>query len=271
MVTRRPARDSSDLSTEERLRASIAELQREANELRGKLADQLAIGRNFLSEAAHAIRSPLTITHSYLEILHTDLSDGLSDEQLSFLGIAYENIVKLRRLVEDLVDLAALEAGTARIDLKTTRIHGIFESAIDGVSRKAGEKRLEMKTQVSDELPEIMVDEERFGDVLRRLLDNAIRFTPEGGSVQVRAIHDQKQVTVTIEDTGVGIPTDRIGDALQPFVQLHRKPGETRENYGLGLALCRLQIESFGGSLQLESSEGQGTTATIRIPVSMNE
>ena len=116
-----------------------------------------------------------------------------------------------------------------------------------------------------------MVDEERFGDVLRRLLDNAIRFTPEGGSVRVRAFHDQNHVTVTVEDSGVGIPADRIGDAFQPFVELHRKPGESRENYGLGLALCRLQIESFDGSLELESSEGQGTTVIIKIPVSENK
>ena len=71
-----------------------------------------------------------------------------------------------------------------------------------------------------------------------------------------------------IEDSGIGIPAARVDDAFLPFVQLHRKPGENRENYGLGLALCRRQIEAFGGTLELDSVEGEGTTVTITIPCS---
>lgn len=267
MVTRRSGPDSGDLSTEERLRESIAELESEIQELRGKLADQLAVGRDFLSDAAHAIRSPLTVTHSYLEILHTDLTDGLSYHQLSFLSIAYENVVKLRRLVDDLVDLAALETGTAKIDLEATHIDEVVESISVELLPSAQEKGLEVSTEIADGLPSIKVDGDRLGDVLRRLLDNAIRFTPEGGQVRIRVGHDQSHVSVKIEDSGFGIPADRVDDAFLPFVQLDRQPGENRENYGLGLALCRRQIEAFGGSLELDSSEGQGTTATIKIPV----
>jgi signal transduction histidine kinase len=271
MVTRRSAPESGGLSTEERLRESLAELETEVEELRRKLADQLAIGRGFLSDAAHAIRSPLTVTHSYLEILHTDLSDGLSYHQLSFLGIAHENVVKLRRLVEDLVDLAALETGTAQIELNPAAADRVIDVASAEIFPVAEEKGLEITSEVSDDLPTVMVDEDRFGDVVRRLLENAIRFTPDGGTVRIRTVRDRDHVIVAIEDTGVGIPADRIGEVFQPFVQLHRKPGENRESYGLGLALCRRQIEAFGGTLEIESSEGQGTTATIRIPVSENK
>ena len=271
MVTRQSDPDSGDLPTEERLRESLVELESEIDELRGKLADQLAIGRNFLSDAAHAIRSPLTVTHSYLEILHTDLTDGLSYHQLSFLTIAYENVVKLRRLVDDLVDLAALETGTATIDIEATHIDEIVDSIRVELLPSAQEKGLELTTEFADGLPSIEVDVDRCGDVVRRLLDNAIRFTPEGGAVRIRAGHDQSHVSMKVEDSGVGIPADRVDDAFRPFVQLHRQAGENRENYGLGLAICRRQVEAFGGTLELESAEGQGTTATIRIPVKENK
>jgi signal transduction histidine kinase len=268
MVARRSDSDSGEFSTEERLREALVEHEKEINALRAKLADQLAAGRDFLSDAAHAIRSPLTVTHSYLEILYTDLTDGLSYHQLSFLGIAYENMVKLRRLVEDLVDLAALESGTAQIEVKSSALSAVIESAIGDILPSAEEKGVELVTDVADALPSITIDGGRFGDVIRRLLDNAVRFTPDGGSVRIRASLDQDHVRVIIEDTGIGIPTDRIDDAFRPFVQLHRKTGENRENYGLGLALCRRQIEALGGTLELESGEGQGTTATIKIPLS---
>jgi len=268
MVTRRSASDSNDLPTEERLREALAEHEREIEALRAKLTEQIAAGSDFLSDAAHAIRSPLTVVHSYLEILNTDLTDGLTYHQLSFLGIAYENVVKLRRLVDDLVELAALETGTATFDLTASHIDEVVDSIRVELLPAAEEKGLEMTVEIADSLPSIRVDVDRFGDVLRRLLDNAIRFTPAGGTVAIRAGRDQSHVSVKIEDSGVGIPAGRVEDAFRPFYQLHRKPGENRENYGLGLALCRRQIEALGGTLELESSEDQGTTATIKIPIS---
>jgi two-component system sensor histidine kinase BaeS len=268
MVARRSQSDSGELSSEERLREALTESQREIDALRARLDKQMAAGRGFLSDAAHAIRSPLTVTHSYLEILQTDLTDGLSEEQLSFLGIAYENVVKLRRLVEDIVDLAALETGAARVNPISVRVDEVIDSVSSALLPGAEEKNVGLTIEVADGLPAITVDEERFGDVLRRLLDNAVRFTPDGGSVGIQATHDQDRLIVKIADTGLGIPAAHVDDALQPFIQLHRKPGENRDSYGLGLALCCRQIEALGGTLELESSEGEGTTATIRIPLS---
>jgi two-component system sensor histidine kinase BaeS len=271
MVARRSPSDSANAPHDEALREALAESEAEVEELRSRIATLASAGEVFLSEAAHAIRSPLTVTHSYLEILHSDLRDGLTEEQLSFLGIAYENAVKLRLLVDDLVDLAAFETGTAQIEFAPAFVNNIVatvQSDLQSVSRRKG---VELTTEVAVGLPAVTVDEDRLTDVLRRLLDNAFRFTPEGGSVSLRASHDQEQVAIEVVDSGVGIPTDRISDAFQAFVQLHRKPGENREGYGLGLPLCRRMIESFGGTLELTSVEGEGTTATIKIPASRHK
>ena len=271
MVARQSRSDSADVSNVEALRAALAEREAEVEELRSRIAKLASAGEDFLSDAAHAIRSPLTVVHSYLEILNSDLRDGLTEEQQSFLGIAYENAVKLRQLIDDLVDLAALDTGTAQIELASVFISEITTS-LQSECRSIAERRgLRFTTEVSEGLPAVTVDKDRLKDVLRRLLDNAFRFTPKGGSVSLRASHDQGQVAIEVVDSGVGIPADRITDSFQTFVQLHRKPGENREGYGLGLPLCRRTVEIFGGTLELKSTEGQGTTVTIRIPIPESE
>ena len=266
MVTRRSPSESANVSSNEALREVLAEREAEVEILRQRLAELRAAGEDFLSDAAHAIRSPLTVTHSYLEILYSDLRDGLTQEQQSFLGIAYENAVKLRNLVDDLVDLAALETGAAQIELAPAVADSLIEAVESDLLPIAEENGVELTTEVPADLPEITVDEERLRDVLRRLLDNALRFTPKGGSVVLRTRRDQDDLIFEVVDSGVGIPADRVTDALQAFVQLHRQPGENREGYGLGLPLCRRMVEALGGSLELTSIEGKGTTATIRIP-----
>jgi len=271
MVARRTPSESADASKEESLRKALAKSEAEVEELRAKVAEMASAGEAFLSEAAHAIGSPLTVTHSYLEILFTDLSDGLTEEQRGFLGIAYENAVKLRQLVEDLVELAALETGTARIDLSPTAVRQIVESLRTELQPIIDRNGLQLTTEVKDDLPPITTDKNRLQDVLRRLVDNAVRFTPEGGSIVLRARPEHDHLIIEIRDTGAGIPADRIDDVFLAFVQLHRKPGENREGYGLGLPLCRRQVEATGGTLDLESIEGEGTTVTVKIPVSENK
>ena len=271
MVARRSRSDSADVSNIEALRDALADREAEVEELRSQIAKRASAGEDFLSEAAHAIRSPLTVTHSYLEILFSDLRDGLTEEQQSFLGIAYENAVKLRKLIDDLVDLAALETGSAQIELAPVSVNKIITSLQSEYRSVAEHRGLKLATEVAKNLPTITVDEGRLNDVLRRLLDNAFRFTPEGGSVSMRASRDQGPVTIEVVDSGVGIPANRITDSFQAFVQLHRKPGEIREGYGLGLPLSRRIIEAFGGTLELKSTVDRGTTATIRIPASRHK
>lgn len=268
MVARRSPSDSADASNIEALRESLAERDAEVEKLRSQIAKSAAAGEEFLSEAAHSIRSPLTVTLSYLEILNSDLCEGLSEEQQSFLRIAWENADKLRRLIDDLVDLAAFETGTAQIELASVFVTDVFDSLQSECQNIAEHRGLGFAIDVSEPLPNVTIDQERLEDILRRLLDNAFRFTPEGGSVSLRATHNQGLVTIEVVDDGLGIPTDRVSESFQPFVQLHREPGENREHYGLGLPLCRRMVETFGGTLDLESAEGRGTTATIRIPTS---
>ena len=221
MVTRQPPPESPDVSSNEALQEALAEREVEIENLRQHIAELRAAGKDFLSGAAHAIRSPLTVTHSYLEILCSDLRDGLTKNQQSFLGIAFENAAKLRNLVDDLVDLAALETGSAQIELVPAITDTMVESVRSDLLPVADKQGVGLTTEVTAGLPEITVDEERLQDVLRRLLDNALRFTPKGGSVLMRTRQDQNDVIIEVVDSGVGIPADHVADAFQALSLIH--------------------------------------------------
>jgi signal transduction histidine kinase len=267
MVARRPPTDSDDAPTLEALEEALADRSAEIAELRAEI-DRIESDRaEFLADATHAIGNPLTVIHSYLEIMQFELQEGLNDQQRSFLGIAYENANRLRRLVDDLVLFAALETGNAQIDLAPCAIDRILSSVCAHLQPVAEQRNQCVTADIPDDLPPVTVDEGRLKDVLVRLLDNAMRFSEGGGSISVSARTEPRSVVIVVRDTGIGMVASRIDDALHTFVQLHRRPGESREGFGLGLPLCQRQAEAMGGTLTLESIEGEGTTVTVRLPI----
>jgi len=268
MVARRSSSDSPDPSSFEALRDALAEREAEIVELRSQISSMATDWESLLADAAHAIRSPLTLATSYLEILNTDLREGLSEEQASFLSIACENSAKLHRLLDEIVDLAALEIGTARVENAPADLGQVVTSVIADLQPTAEQQGLSFRAEVASDMPRVSIDAARLQDSLRRLIENALRFTPEGGSIVFEAREEPGQVVIVIRDTGCGIPTGRIKEALRPFAQLHRKPGENRDGFGLGLPLSKRQIEAFGGTFVLKSEVDVGTTVRVTIPAS---
>jgi signal transduction histidine kinase len=271
MVARRSLADSADAPTVEALEETLAKRSAMVEELLEKI-NEIESGRSeFLSDAAHAIGNPLTVIHSYLEILHTELQEGLTEQQRSFIGIAYENANRLRRLVDDLVAIAALDTGNGPIDLAPHAADRIISSVCSGMQSVAERRNQDLTTRIDDDLPPVNIDAGRLRDVLSRLIDNAMRFTPDGGSISVAAHAVPDSVVIVVRDTGTGMTQKGADDALHTFVQIHRRPGERREGFGLGLPLCQRQVEAMGGTFTLESVEGEGTTVTVGLPISVRK
>ena len=266
MVTRRKRPADDRTPSEGSLRDALSARTQEVEELRSKIAAMEAAGGRFFSAANHAIRNPLTVIQSYLEILHSDLSNGLSDQQLALLGIAYDNVMRLRDLIEDLSDIAALETHDAHLEFATVNAADIVAEACNEIQPAVRRGQLSLVVEIEEPNAPIQVDADRFKDVLRRILENAIRFTDHGGQITARTYARDGQVVVEVADTGAGIGTQGLDEIFQAFVQLHRKPGEQREGYGLGLAISRRLVEAFGGTLTVESSPGVGSTFAVRIP-----
>jgi signal transduction histidine kinase len=231
-----------------------------------RVADLQDAGSRFLGAAVHAIRNNITIIQSYLEIIHSDLTDGLSDQHMSFLGIIYDSVVRLTALVDDLADVAGLETGVVQVDLGPTSVDSLIEEACGEMRPNAELAGLWLSFEIDGELSRVVADGTRLREVFCRLLDNAIRFTAPNGSVVVLAFSEQDATVIDVKDTGVGIPEAGIDEIFNDFTQLHRKPGELRNGYGLGLAISRRLVEAFDGRLTVESTVGEGSTFRIRLP-----
>lgn len=266
MVTRRSRSDLSSTTGEESLRVALAEGAREIEKLEKRVTDLQDAGGRFLDAAAHAIRNYITIIQSYLEIIHTDLTDGLSDQHLSFLGVIYDNVVRLSSLVDDLADVAGLETGIVQLDLGPVAVDSLAEEACGEMLERAKLAGLWLSFEIDGDLAPVVADRTRLHEVLTRLLDNAIRFTPPNGSIVIRAFAEQGATFIEVKDTGVGIPKNEIDEIFDDFKQLHRKPGGLRNGFGLGLAISRRLIEAFKGRLTVESTVGEGSTFRISLP-----
>ncbi len=266
MVARQSGSDLPDTTGEESLHIALKEGARKIELLEQRATDLQDAGGRFLGAAVHAVRNNMTIIQSYLEIIHSDLTDGLSDQQMSFLGIIYDSVVRLAALVDDLADVAGLETGVVQVDLGPTSVDSLIEEACGEMRPNAELAGLWLSFEIDGELSRVVGDGTRLHEVLCRLLDNAIRFTPPNGSVVVRAFADQDATVIEVKDTGVGIPEGGIDEIFDDFTQLHRKPGELRNGYGLGLAISRRLIEAFGGRLTVESTVGEGSSFRISLP-----
>jgi len=266
MVARRSQSESDRERSEDDLPDAAIDDPSESEELRLLRAELKDAGGRLLTTSAHGIRNHITIIQSYLEIIHSDLTAGLSDEQLSFLGIAYDHVLRLRNLIDDLVLIGALETGIS--DLNPTRVD--IGQAVTGVCTNTHEaaqrQRVTLRCEIENDQAVAEVDFDHYCDITRRLLDNALKFTPEGGTIVVRVFSEPAWATMSISDTGVGIPAECLGDVFDLFTQFHLRPGEPKESHGLGLPLVRRLVEASGGNISLESTVGGGTVATVRLP-----
>lgn len=221
----------------------------------------------FLSASAHELKTPLSVIQSYLETLLEDLSEGLSQEQRTFLETTYSSTLRLRRLVVDIVDLAALESGALSMDISRVSAPPIVGELIDEMKEIA--RKAEIVLEVGDvgDLPPIRADSARLAQVMRNLLDNAIKYTPAGGRIWFHGDSDTDTVTLSVSDTGAGIPTEELGTVFEQFVRGGARADRKRpEGSGLGLAICRKIVGGLGGNIWVSSIEGQGSTFSVNLP-----
>jgi signal transduction histidine kinase len=232
--------------------------------------EQLAALQNrlahVLTDASHQIRNHITIIQSYLEILHGEIAANLSDEQLSFLGIAYDNVELLRDLVEDLILLGALETGIADLEAEPCELGDVVADACNAISARARAAAVALDNRAGSEIGIVLADPRKLQDAVERVLDNAVRFTPAGGAVTVRSNAEADWVQVAIEDTGIGLDAHQLELAFEVMTQLHRKPGDAREGHGLGLPVALAVVRAFGGDLSASSAPGKGSAFRIVLP-----
>ena len=223
------------------------------------------VRREFVANVSHELRTPLTAIKGYAETLR---DGGLRDPEAAagFVRVIHRHAERLRALIEDLLDLAAVEQGEARIDLAPVALRDVATQA-EAVARPAAAgKRHTLTLDVPGDLPRVLADRDRLGQVLINLLDNAVKFTPEGGRIEVSARPSSGRVVVSVKDNGVGIPPEDIGRIFERFYRVGRSRDRREGGTGLGLAIAKHLTQAMGGTIEVESRPGSGTTFRVSLP-----
>ena len=253
-----------------RVEHELAESQREAEEARSRAQlQQLELKDQFLSHVSHELRSPLTVVFSFLEILLDGVVGTLNDEQREFLTISMRNATQLRQMIDDLLDVTRAQTGKLIVSLKRVSLRGEIEATLEGLRPQADSKGLMLTSELPDDLPAVLADPHRVHQVVVNLLDNAIKFTPEGGSIRVtaRLADPAEGLTVSVTDSGPGIPATERDDIFRELYQLDYAAPATRKGLGLGLFICRELVTRMAGRIWVESEAGEGSNFSFTLPL----
>ena len=240
----------------------IGDLALAFNTMAEALAQQETLKQQLVSDVAHELRTPLSNVRGYLEAIQ----DGLASADEKTIDSLHEEVLLLTRLVEDLQELALAESGQLHLEPKPVKLTGIVERTLTAQFPRIKEKGLEVTTSIPQDLPEIDVDPERIGQVLRNLLTNAIAYSPDGGRIHVEIRLHDRTIEVRVSDTGPGIAAEHIPLVFERFYRVDISRTRLTGGAGLGLAIVKQLVQAHGGEVGVFSTIGQGSTFWFSIP-----
>jgi PAS domain S-box-containing protein len=220
----------------------------------------------FLSILSHELRTPINAIMGFASILDDELDGPLNPPQRDHLGKILTASDMLLALVTDLLDMSRIRAGKFTIEPAPTELDVIVLPALAQLVPEADRKQLTLVADVPD-LPPLVADAQRVGQVVTNLVGNAVKFTPAGGTITVRAHGDDTHLTVEVRDTGVGIDEADMAQLFKPFTQLDMTNTRQRGGAGLGLSIAKALVEAHGGTIGAESQLGRGSRFWFRLPL----
>lgn len=254
-------RDVTDEAAMAAEREYLLEMEREQN---ARLTELDTLKTELLASVSHELRTPLTSIASFTQILSAGLeSDGIA-QQREHLSVIERNVDRLQRMVEDLLFLDRVESNTALADLELVELSDVVKMAVASIRPTAGEQGVSVTADVGQG-PLLRGDGQRLGQLVDNLLANAVRFTPPGGSVSVRLNPVPGGWKLEVSDTGIGIPEEEQSRVFERFYRASNARRGAAPGSGLGLAIVRRVAESHGGSVDVRSVPGQGSTFTVVI------
>ena len=218
----------------------------------------------------HDLRSPLGGIIGTMEYVLEDQDSTLEESARELLDMSLASGRNLLGMVNDLLDISKMSEVGLPLKLAPVAVGEVAQAALGQVARLATEKQIELGSEVPPDLPLVTADREKLQRVLVNLLGNAIKFTPAGGNVDLSVVVDGDGATISlaVRDTGVGIPESEHERIFELFTQVEREGPDQPKGTGLGLAFCKMVVESHGGSIGVDSEQGKGSVFTVRLPVS---
>jgi signal transduction histidine kinase len=223
---------------------------------------------SFLNVVGHELKTPLTVILQGLEAIHNPQRGPLNAEQAEIVEMLERQSSYLDRLIDGLVTFATFSARQGTMRFKETPFEAVLDDALALSQFKAARKNITLTDQRQSPLPILSLDKERVSEAIAHLIDNAIKFSPQGSPVVVQTETEGSDLVVRVVDRGCGIPADQIDSIWDSFTQMSTTMERGLEGLGLGLAIARYIIEAHNGTIAVESEVGKGSTFTIRLPCS---
>jgi len=236
-----------------------------------RMASQLAeldkLKAEFVSVASHELKTPINVIVGYLELLQENIYGELNPKQREICATLGKQAQTLTRLVKRLLDISRFEAGGGKLERRQIDLDRFLHAFESSFQVLALQREISFRIVRGDNLPaHVLWDEDRINEVLGNLLSNAFKFTDRGGTVELDVEGMDNEVTITVRDSGAGIPPEQLPHIFEKFYQASNQAQSSARGTGLGLAIAREIVEAHGGTISVSSSVGVGTTFTITLP-----
>lgn len=251
---------------EQHVRERTSDLQQALN----KLTELSQLKSNFISNISHELRTPLTHIKGYLDMLSDGSLGPLTTRQQDALRVLQRAETRLEKLIEDLIQFSLAARGELSIQFSSFDICELIDISISQITNKAKESRVSIESSIPGNIPKVSADKEKIGWVLIQLIDNAVKFTPQGGHVKLEARDEDGLIIVSVSDTGIGIPPDRISEIFEPFHQLDGSITRQYPGTGLGLTMVHRILDAHGSPINVQSTVGKGSRFEFSLLIADN-
>jgi signal transduction histidine kinase len=262
IIQLRSALQAANRNLERRVQERTAELQRALE----RLSELSQMKANFISNVSHELRTPLTHVKGYLELLVTESLGSVTEEQRHALSVSQKSATRLESMIDDLIMFSLTSKGELSIKQEAVDIRRLANLSVKAAAEKAAGREVTVNAVIDDDIPFVQADSQKISWVLSQLFDNGIKFTPAGGRVILSIQREADNlVMISVTDTGIGISPAQVAEIFEPFHQLDETSTRHYGGAGLGLSLVRQIVEAHGSMIDVQSSEGHGTT--FRFPL----
>jgi signal transduction histidine kinase len=252
--------------------AQLEHARQEEDENERARQAQLRLKDELVSHVSHELLTPLTAVHQFISLVNDGLAGEINAEQCEYLNVALKNVRQLQAMISDLLDVSRTQKDLLQIHPRPFCLVEALKAALIALKQEALRKKQALTLETEPDLPHILADPLRVQQILANLIGNAIKFTPEGGAIRVRAARRRErdaapeEICISVADTGCGIRPEHQARIFDQFYQVNPNGDDRRGGLGLGLYICRNLVTRQNGRLWVESQPGEGSTFAFTLP-----
>lgn len=245
----------------------LGDLARSFTSMTERLAELERLRAEFVSVASHELKTPLSVIQGYISLLLEGVYGDVSTTQRETLGTVQTQTARLGTLVQQLLDVSRFEAGSAGLDLRPVAVEPFLRELTESFNVLAYQNAIDFDLELEQGVPDtVTADPDRLNEVIGNLLSNAFKFTQRGGRIRLRARGAEGRLEIEVEDSGVGIPADKLPQVFEKFFQVENRAQPKSTGSGLGLSIAREFMEAHGGSIHVHSEVDRGSRFYVSLP-----